>query len=65
MKSYIQLEMTAIFFQANLYLRQGISSKYVMVDFIRSLKLGKLARDPVYVLFLFYNASSQTKNWWE
>ena len=34
MKSYIQLHMAAIFFLSNLYLKQGISSVYVMVDFI-------------------------------
>ena len=34
MKSYIPLEMAAIFFLANLFLKQGISSEYVMVDFI-------------------------------
>ena len=34
MKSYIPLETTAIFFLANLFLKQGISSEYVMVDFI-------------------------------
>ena len=33
MKSYIPLETAAIFFLANL-LKQGISSEYVMVDFI-------------------------------
>ena len=34
MKSYIPLETVAIFFLANLFLKQGISSEYVMVDFI-------------------------------
>ena len=35
MKSYIPLETTAIFFLVNLFfLKQGISSEYVMVDFI-------------------------------
>ena len=34
MKSYIPLETAATFFLANLYLKQGISSEYVMVDFI-------------------------------
>ena len=34
MKSYIPLETAAIFFQANLFLKQGISSEYVTVDFI-------------------------------
>ena len=29
-----RVETAAIFFQANLYLKQGISSEYVMVDFI-------------------------------
>ena len=33
MKSYIPLEMAAIFFLANLFLKQDISSEYVMVDF--------------------------------
>ena len=34
MKSYIPLETAAIFFLANLDQKQGISSEYVMVDFI-------------------------------
>ena len=34
MKSYIPMETAAIFFLANLFLKQGISSEYVMVDFI-------------------------------
>ena len=33
MKSYIPLETAAIFFLANLYLKQGISSEYFMLDF--------------------------------
>ena len=32
-KGYIPVETTAIFFLANLFLKQGISSEYVMVDF--------------------------------
>ena len=39
MKSYIPLETAAIFFIANLFLKQGISSEYVMVDFICMGKL--------------------------
>ena len=34
MKSYIPLETAATFFLANPFLKQGISSEYVMVDFI-------------------------------
>ena len=34
MKSYIPLETTAIFFLANLFPKQGISSEYVTADFI-------------------------------
>ena len=34
MKSNIPLETAAIFFLANIYLKQGISSEYVMVGFI-------------------------------
>ena len=34
MNSYIPLETAAIFFLANLYLKQGISLEYAMVDFI-------------------------------
>ena len=34
MKSYIPLETAAIFFLVNLFPKQGISSEYVMVDFI-------------------------------
>ena len=34
MKSYIPLETAAIFFLADLYLKQDISSEYAMVDFI-------------------------------
>ena len=34
MNSDVPLEKAAIFFLANLYLKQGISRKYVMVDFI-------------------------------
>ena len=34
MKSYIPLETVAIFFPAKRYLKQGICSEYVMVDFI-------------------------------
>ena len=34
MKSYIPLETAAIFFLANLFPKQGISSEYVTVDFI-------------------------------
>ena len=41
MKSYIPLETAAIFFLANLFLKQGISSEYVMVDFICIGKLGQ------------------------
>ena len=33
-KGYIPLETTTIFFLANIFLKQGISSEYVMVDFI-------------------------------
>ena len=40
MKSYIPLETAAIFFLANLFLKQGISSEYVIVDFICMGKLG-------------------------
>ena len=40
MKGYIPLETAAIFFLANLFLKQGISSEYVMVDFIFMGKLG-------------------------
>ena len=40
MKSYIPLETAAIYFLANLSLKQGISSEYVMVDFICMGKLG-------------------------
>ena len=40
MKSYIPLETAAIFFLAKLFLKQGISSGYVMVDFICMGKLG-------------------------
>ena len=34
MKSYIPLETAAIFFLANLFPKQGISSEYVTVDFM-------------------------------
>ena len=34
MNIYISLESAAIFFLENLFLQQGISSEYVMVDFI-------------------------------
>ena len=34
MNSYKQLETAAIFFLANLFLKQGIGWVYVMVDFI-------------------------------
>ena len=40
MKSYIPLETAAIFFLANLFLKQGISAEYIMVDFICMGKLG-------------------------
>ena len=41
MKSYIPLETAAIFiFLANLFLKQDISSEYVMVYFICMGKLG-------------------------
>ena len=39
MKSYIPLETAAIFFLANLFLKQGISSEYVMINFICTGKL--------------------------
>ena len=39
-KNYIPQETTAIFFLANLFLKQGISSEYVMVDFICMSTLG-------------------------
>ena len=39
MKSYIPL-VTALFFLVNPFLKQGISSEYVMVDFICMGKLG-------------------------
>ena len=39
MKSYIPLETAAIFYLANLFLKQGISSEYVMVDFMGKLEL--------------------------
>ena len=35
MKSYKPLEMAAIFFSSEPFLKQGISFVYVMVDFIR------------------------------
>ena len=34
MKSYIPLQTAAYFFLSNLYLKQGISSVYAMVEFI-------------------------------
>ena len=34
MKSYIPLETAAIFFLANFFPEQGISSEYVMADFV-------------------------------
>ena len=40
MKSYIPLETAAIFFLAKLFLKQDISSEYVMVDFICIGELG-------------------------
>ena len=40
MESYIPLKTAAIFLLANLLLKQGISSEYVMVDFICIGKLG-------------------------
>ena len=40
MKSYIPLDTAAIFFLANLFLKQGTSSEYVIVDFICMGKLG-------------------------
>ena len=40
MKSYIPLDTAAIFFLANLFLKQGTSSEYIMVDFICMGKLG-------------------------
>ena len=40
MKSYIPLDTAAIFFLANLFLEQGTSSEYFMVDFIFMGKLG-------------------------
>ena len=40
MKSCIPLETAAIFFLAKIFLKQGISSEYVMVDFICMGKLG-------------------------
>ena len=40
MKSYIPLDTAAIFFLANLFLKQDTSSEYVMVDFICMGKLG-------------------------
>ena len=41
MKSYIPLETAAIFFLANLFPKQGISSEYVTADFICMGLLGK------------------------
>ena len=40
MKSYILLETSAKFFLANIFLKQGIGSEYVMVDFICMSLLG-------------------------
>ena len=40
MKSYIPLDTAAIYFLANLFLKQDTSSEYVMVDFICMGKLG-------------------------
>ena len=40
MKTYVPLETAAIFFLANLFLKQGISSEYVIVDFNCMGKLG-------------------------
>ena len=40
MKSYVPLETAAIFFLANLFLKQSICSEYVMVDFICMGKAG-------------------------
>ena len=46
MKSYIPQEMAATFFLANLFLKQGISSEYVMVDFICMGNSGCKERKP-------------------
>ena len=46
MKSYIPLETAAIFFLANLFLKQGVSSEYVMVDFICRGKHGLQGAKP-------------------
>ena len=40
MKSYIPLDTAAIFFLANLFLKQGTCSEYIMTDFIYMGKLG-------------------------
>ena len=40
MKIYVPLDTAAIFFLANLFLKQGTSSEYVMVNFICMCKLG-------------------------
>ena len=40
MKRYIPLETAAIFFLANLLVKHGIISEYVMVDFICICLLG-------------------------
>ena len=40
MENFMPLETAAILFLANLFLKQGVSSEYVMVDFICMGKLG-------------------------
>ena len=46
MKSYKPLETAAIFFLANLFPKQGISSEYVTADFIRWAYSGCKERKP-------------------
>ena len=53
MKSYIALETAAIFFLANLFLKQGISLEYDMIDFICMGLLDLFGtRTEIYIFFL-------------
>ena len=50
MNSYISLETATIFFLVTLFLQQGISSEYVMVDFICMGLLEMWAAQTEYIL---------------
>ena len=65
MKSYIPLETAAMFFLANLFPKQGISSEYVTADFICMGLLGlQGAKTENYKMKNFAQSGTRTHDPW-